>query len=78
MKNRNARMPGCQVSVFYFTFLGLLIVLSNRLLGKLDFAPGKVEVSSEESLSFLGGKFQSVLRPEKALKKATYGWPNRW
>ena len=52
-ENRNARMSGCQVSVFYFTFLGLLIVLSDGLLEKLDFAPRKVEVSSEESPSFL-------------------------
>ena len=61
MKNTNARMPGCKVCVFYFTFLGLTIMLSKWLHGKQDFAPRKVKVSSDESLSFLGGNSQAGL-----------------
>ena len=40
-----------------------------RIRREQDFAPGKVEVSSEESPSFLGGKSDTLKTPLKSTKK---------
>ena len=62
----------CENIIQQLTFL---LPFKKGIGGNLEFAPRKVEVSSEESRTLLRGNFHFAKRPKKG---ALYGCPRRW